>query len=477
MVGKLPHVESSNPGSRGADSETMPGKAKGMTSGRAGLAVLASVAVLATLLVAASAPAQEDPSGTSYITPFPEGDTYRMQVYGDAFAEGLIGGLTEAFSTDGRAQAPRRHRTLAGITRADFEEEVRKEEAESEPVHIGVVMIGVSDRNHMRTGPRERVLLGSPEWREEYGRRVDRLIKVLKKRGVALYWVGQPIMRRYETNDPAQTMNDIVREKSYLNGIRYIDIQAQFADESGNYTAWGPDIAGKQRLLRENDGVLFTPAGYRKLAYFVESEIKRDMNQAKTERTIPLAGSESEQKRVAAQRAAPAPSQDAPWRGTVNASKEGKGAVAAKGAAAEPAEQKADNGRITLKTIGAGGREEAVTIDIPRPAISAAVVQLMTRKESSDRASQIGDVLADDVGGGLVVQNTVTPTVTGPGAARRASPALAHNQVWIKGERLPPKPGRADDFSWPKAEPEIAAEPVPTRRPPRGPASKSSPRS
>ena len=59
-------------------------------------------------------------------------------------------------------------------------------------------------------------------------------------------------------NEAAQTMNDIVREKAYLNGAKFIDIQAHFADEAGNYAPYGPDITGKQRLLREADGVLFT---------------------------------------------------------------------------------------------------------------------------------------------------------------------------------------------------------------------------
>ena len=111
-------------------------------------------------------------------------------------------------------------------------------------------------------------------------------------------------MRRYEVNDPAQMMNDIVRDKTYLNGIKFIDIQAHFADEAGNYAAYGPDITGKQRLLREADGVLFTPAGNRKLALFVEQEIKRDLTQAKNERAIPLAGNEAEQKRISRAQAA-----------------------------------------------------------------------------------------------------------------------------------------------------------------------------
>ncbi len=454
-------------------------------------AILAAlVACLALLATAPAAPtaAQEEPSGTSYITPFPEGDTYKLQAYGDPFADGLLAGLAESFAGDARVQVSRKHRALSGLARSDPDEELRSDEANRETFHIGVVMIGYYDRFHMRVSGRDRVVLGSPEWKEEYGRRVDRLLKALKRRGLAIYWVGQPIMRRYDVNDPAMMMNDIVRSKTYLNGVKFIDIQAHFADEAGNYAAYGPDIAGKQRLLREADGMLFTPAGNRKLAHFVEQEIKRDLATAKAERAIPLAGNEAEQTRVSAlkPRAAAPPPSDAgtSWKSTITPSKDA--AKQAPQAAARPPapvdttnEQKADNGRITLKSIGAGGREESVTIDIPRPAIPAAVISLVTRKESGDRPSQMGDVVADDVGGGLVVLNSITPGATGPGGAvRRGAPSQsAYYNVLIKGERLPPKPGRADDFSWPKAaEPEVAAEPEPpARRLPR--PSRTPPRS
>src|SRR4029078_6238434 len=159
-------------------------------------------------------------------------------------------------------------------------------------------------------------------------------------------------------------MNDIARERAYLNGIKFIDIQAHFADEGGNYTPYGPDITGKQRLLRGADAARFTPAGNRKLALFVEQEIKRDLNQAKNERAIPLAGNEAEQKRVNAPRPRPhtdgsaaceargPPTQtdgSAAWKGTVSASNDGKGAQSKAATAREAPvtdtsnDQKADN--------------------------------------------------------------------------------------------------------------------------------------
>jgi lysophospholipase L1-like esterase len=444
---------------------------------------LAKLAIVGALILAplSALRGQEQFPGTSYITPFPAGDVYRIQVYGDAFAEGLLGGLLDALADDARVQLQRKRRPLAGITRPEFDDEMKAEEASKDTVHIAVVMVGYNDRYNMRISPREFAPPGSPPWRTEYGRRVDRLVKMLKKRGTAIYWVGLPIMRMPAMNEPAQAVNDVVREKAYLNGIKYIDITAHFSDEAGNYTPYGPDIAGKQRIVREPDGVLFTGAGYRKLAHFVEREIKRDLTQARSERAIPLAGSEPEQKRIAALR--PRPSPDTSWRGSMAPTKEpqGKdaGKAAPKSAAPAPAtpspstpdgaaDSKADHGRIALRTMAASGREETVTLELPRPAIAAPVLQLITRRDNGDRPSQMGDVLADDVGGGLVVLSSVTP-VAGPGVPRKAMPGQPYYQVWFKGERLPPRPGRSDDFAWPRAEAEMPVEP------PR-PAAKAAPR-
>jgi hypothetical protein len=271
-------------------------------------------------------------------------------------------------------------------------------------------------------------------------------------------------------------MNDIVRDKAYLNGIKFIDIQAQFADEGGNYAAYGPDITGRQRLLREADGVLFTYAGNRKLALFVEQEIKRDLSQARKERSIPLAGDESEQDRISALRPRPPSNADASSKGGAAGNADGKAAPAAAQTPGAPAadgafDQKADNGRITLKSIGAAGREESFTLDLPRPSIPSAVVALVTRNQSSERPAAMGDMVADDIGGGLVVLSSITPASSGAGLNRRQAPSQApYYHVLIKGERLQPKPGRADDFGWPRVDPEIP-EPEPTRRP-RPPAPK-----
>ncbi|HEY1246855.1 MAG TPA: DUF459 domain-containing protein, partial [Hyphomicrobiaceae bacterium] len=124
-------------------------------------ACLAKFAVLGALLLAPAAAVlgQEQFGGTSYITPFPAGDVYRMQVYGDVFAEGLLGGLVDAMSDDTRLQLQRRRRPLAGITRPEFDDELKTEEASKDTVHIAVVMLGYNDRYNMRASAREYILV------------------------------------------------------------------------------------------------------------------------------------------------------------------------------------------------------------------------------------------------------------------------------------------------------------------------------
>ena len=418
-------------------------------------ACLAKLAILGALILAPlSALWGQELPGTSYVTPFPAGDIYRVQVYGDAFAEGLLGGLLDALADDFRVQLQRKRRPLAGITRPEFDDEMKAEEASKDTVHIAVVMVGYNDPYNMRISPREPVPPGSPPWRAEYGRRVDRLVKMLKRRGTAIYWVGLPIMRMPAVNEPAQAVNDVVREKAYLNGIKYIDITQHFSDEAGNYTPYGPDIAGKQRIVREPDGVLFTGAGYRKLAHFVEREIKRDLTQARSERAIPLAGAEAEQQRIAALRPAPQPGyelarQPRPHEGSRGQGRRQGHAQDRRGRARQPRASrprrprrvKAEPGRISLRTVAAGGREETVTLELPRPAIPAAVLQLITRRDTGDRPSQMGDVLADDVGEGLVVLSSVTPCGRPRGAAQgHAGPALLSGLVQGRAPVPAPRP-------------------------------------
>lgn len=117
----------------------------------------------------------------------------------------------------------------------------------------------------------------SEKWGELYARRVDEMIGVLKAKGVPVFWVGLPSVRGSRATSEMVYLNDLYRGRAEKAGITYIDIWDGFVDEAGNYNNYGPDFEGQTRRLRSGDGAHFTRAGARKLAHYLEREIRRVM--------------------------------------------------------------------------------------------------------------------------------------------------------------------------------------------------------
>jgi uncharacterized protein len=80
-------------------------------------------------------------------------------------------------------------------------------------------------------------------------------------------------------------LNDLYRARAERAGAIYIDVWDGFVDEAGKFTSFGPDYEGQMRRLRSGDGVFFTKAGARKLAHYVERELRRYMSN----RALPVA--------------------------------------------------------------------------------------------------------------------------------------------------------------------------------------------
>ena len=158
-------------------------------------------------------------------------------------------------------------------------------------------MLGVNDRASLKYGE-GRAQPGSAEWKEAYGKEAERLIRKLRGANIAVYWVGLPIMANAAFSETVAAMNDAARQAAYINGAKFIETWAGFTDQPGAYNAFGPDLTGQTKRLRDGDGVGLTPAGNRKLANYIEVVLRRDLAQAKAQRNIPLAGDEEEQTRV-----------------------------------------------------------------------------------------------------------------------------------------------------------------------------------
>ncbi|MFA5885031.1 MAG: DUF459 domain-containing protein [Acidimicrobiia bacterium] len=109
---------------------------------------------------------------------------------------------------------------------------------------------------------------GSPEWIDEYHRRVGGMMDVITGTGGrVLFWMGAPMMRNEERSETRyRIVNDIYREEAAKRPGRvyYIDIYDRFRDENGSYADF---LNGVQ--VRTPDGIHFTRAGGDQIAQVV----------------------------------------------------------------------------------------------------------------------------------------------------------------------------------------------------------------
>jgi hypothetical protein len=233
-------------------------------------------------------------------------------------ADWLAYGLEDAFSDNTDIGVARRHRTYSGLIQYDSRNEsqdwagVARETIANEKPRFIVMMLGLNDRQLIRErvaaprtpapgqpaaapaqdggapadgaaepGGRTRSIVHefrSEKWGELYAKRIDDTIAVLKARGVPVFWVGMPSVRGPKSTSDMVYLNELFRARAEKAGITYIDVWDGFVDEGGRFNQQGPDFEGQTRRLRTNDGIHFTKAGARKLAHYVEREIRRALS-------------------------------------------------------------------------------------------------------------------------------------------------------------------------------------------------------
>ena len=256
--------------------------------------------------------------------------TTSIVVMGDGMADWLAYGLEDAFSDSPEIGILRKNKFNSGLLRyeakgdLDWWHVARDLLAPEKPNYV-VMMLGVSDRQNIRerdlakeadkTAKEEQdkkksdpnaqtkeqadgqdqpgivapepqrgknvngiIEFRSDKWAEVYAKRIDETIAALKSKGVPVFWVGLPSIRGTKSTADASYLNDLYRARAERAGVNYIDVWDGFVDEAGKYSNFGPDYEGQMRRLRSGDGVYFTKSGARKLAHYVEREIRRYMS-------------------------------------------------------------------------------------------------------------------------------------------------------------------------------------------------------
>jgi hypothetical protein len=199
-----------------------------------------------------------------------------VTVFGDSLAAGLGEGLVASFAKEPTVRVETRFKGSSGLARDDYYDWPAQITAHlddaSKTTDVAVVLIGMNDRQEIKSG---NYAFRSDGWVREYEARITRVARLFRERGIPLVWVGVPPMKSESLSADVLFFNQLYRNSADLAGHRYVDTWLGFVDENGRYARSGPDITGQIRRLRADNGIQFTKAGYRKLAFYTERPLRR----------------------------------------------------------------------------------------------------------------------------------------------------------------------------------------------------------
>jgi hypothetical protein len=272
--------------------------------------------------------------------------TTSIVVMGDGMADWLAYGLEDAFADTPEIGILRKNKVHSGLLRYEPKGDldwwhVARDMLSQEKANYVVMMLGVGDRQNIRekdlakeadkskeadkkkpgdqpakpdadksaadkeqADDPDQPSIAAPEpkpgkkangviefrtdqWAEVYSKRIDETIAALKSKGVPVFWVGLPAIKGPKSTADAVYLNDLYRARAEKAGAIYIDVWDGFVDEGGKFTTNGPDYEGQVRRLRSGDGVYFTKYGARKLAHYVERELRRYMSNRALQVSLP----------------------------------------------------------------------------------------------------------------------------------------------------------------------------------------------
>lgn len=339
--------------------------------------------------------------------------TIFVKVLGNSLAEMLADGLAAQFADRPDIAVKSQTKPSSGLVRDDYFDWPKAAAdlvASGEQLDAVVIMLGANDRQALRIGE-DSFDIRSDEWREAYVKRTDAMLAPFKAKGTKVFFVGLPPMKNERMTADVVWFNEIFRERAEAAGATYVDIWDGFVDGDGAYSSAGPDLNGRVTKLRAGDGIHFTKAGQQLAAHYVERDLRRVLGQAPVAATpsasVPLAGGDG-----------------------------GRSAVSG----------------ASVSTLGPD--------DVVTPGEEDEVAQ--------PEKPEFGPVLPLDQaesspGGVLIGEGPAVPP--SPGAP---APDPTVVRVLSRGEAIPSKEGRADDFRWPRTLVTSDAKPVASEVKPSG---------
>ena len=202
----------------------------------------------------------------------------RVGVFGDSMADGLWTALYREMQGAPGVTVTKFSEVSTGLSRYDYVDIQAKTARQigETPVDVAVILFGTNDAQGISLEG-QIYAFGSPGWKAAYGKRVEDLVTLLRSRDVAVYWVGLPRMKRASFDARMTLINEVVQSRMTALGVPYLETTALTSDADGDYDAYLTATAsGRRQLMRANDGIHMSMAGYLRLTEPVARTLKRD---------------------------------------------------------------------------------------------------------------------------------------------------------------------------------------------------------
>lgn len=201
----------------------------------------------------------------------------RIGVFGDSMADGLWTALYRDLHGEPGVTVTKFSEVSTGLSRYDYVDIQAKtrRQLDEQPVDAAVLLFGTNDAQGISLDGQVHPF-GSPGWKAAYARRVTDLVTLLRSRDVAVYWVGLPRMKRESFDDKMGLINAVVEERMQAMGVPYLETTRITAGADGTYAPYLPDASGRKVLMRANDGIHMSMAGYLRIGKPVAERLRRD---------------------------------------------------------------------------------------------------------------------------------------------------------------------------------------------------------
>jgi uncharacterized protein len=202
----------------------------------------------------------------------------RIGVFGDSMADGVWAALYRDLRGQPGVTVTQFSEVSTGLSRYDYVDIQAKtaRQIAQDPIDAAVILFGTNDGQAIEL---DGVIydFGSDGWKAAYARRVDDLVALLRGQGIAVYWVGLPEMKRAGFDARMNLINEVVSARMAALGVPFLETETLTRDEAGEYDAYLTETGtGRRRLMRANDGIHMTMAGYIRIAQPVADRIRQD---------------------------------------------------------------------------------------------------------------------------------------------------------------------------------------------------------